>query len=519
MVKFTPIPGVWYKNDYGKLFADIANGHLDEVGTFKALILDDLWFIIYFVMEIPIANKKFVVDACRELEDGPASMTLDVWAREHFKSSIITIAETIQYVVKYPERCTCIFSYKKPAAENFLDSIRKTLEKPIMIRCFPDILYEKPDTQAPSWSLQGGITIKRNSVSRKEATVETSGLVEGMSTGTHFERRIYDDVETADLAENPDQLDKCFSRFEMSDNMGTDGGTERVIGTYYSHSGTLVRIQEKKTIDGKPMYITRIKAATDDGTIDGKPVFLSQERLDKLKTSDHFNSQQLCDPTPSGIRKLEGSLLRDIEPEFIPKNLFKFMVVDQAGDDTDGKGDAWAFHVVGVEPKTDDIGASKVIILDSMITPLRETEATEEIVRMYLRNGIILQVGIEKVGISTTEIHVANALREHGRHIDVVNKTLVLLRPAGRNKNKRIESALAWPLYNSKLFISKDVPSVYRERLRNEMDKFPLWKRDGIDALSYVYDLIRDYRFIIYDNDAPEEEPVDLTGMCPSTGY
>jgi hypothetical protein len=519
MVKFTPVPGVDYKYDYPLIFGNIDNGTLDEIGTLKSLILDDLFFIIYFVMEIPIANKKFVVDACKEMEDGPKTMTLDVWAREHFKSSIITIAETIQYHLKNPEHCTCIFSYKKPAAEDFLDSIRKTYEKEILIRCFPDILYQKPDTQAPSWSLQNGITLKRSGVSRKESTVETSGLVEGMSTGKHFERRIYDDVETADIAENPDQMDKCFSRFEMSDNLGVDGGTERVIGTYYSHSGTLVRIRDKKNIDDSPMYITRIKPATDDGTIDGKPVFLSQKRLDKLKTSGHFNSQQLCDPTPTGIRKLEGSLLRDIEPEFIPKNLFKFMVVDQAGDDTDGKGDSWAFHVIGVEPKTDDIGTSKIIILDSMISPLRETEAIEEIVRMYLRNGIILQTGIEKVGISTTEIHVANALREHGRHIDVVNKTLVLLRPAGRNKNKRIESALAWPLYNSKIFISKDVPSVYRERLRDEMDKFPLWKRDGIDALSYLYDMIRDYRFIIYEDEDVKEDPVDETGMCPSTGY
>ena len=52
---------------------------------------------------------------------------------------------------------------------------------------------------------------------------------------------------------------------------------------------------------------------------------------------------------------------------------------------------------------------------------------------------------------------ISNASRE-GRYISVDNNTLVILRPSGRDKAHRIEAALAWPLFNSKIFISSAVP-------------------------------------------------------------
>ena len=516
MIDFIKNPDCVYAHDYEAIFRDIAAGVIPEKGAYRSLILNDLFFIVYFVMGVPHANHPFIVETCKEVEKGPQSGSLDIWARGHFKSTVITVAETVQYHLKNPEHCTCIFSYKKPAAEDFLDSVRKTYEKPILTACFPDLLYTKPDVESPSWSLQNGIVIRRTGTSRKEATIEASGLVEGMLTGKHFERRIYDDIETDDIKDNPDQLDKCYSKFEMSMNLGTgrDADIERVIGTFYSHAGPLVRIREKEKVNGEKMYTTRIKPATDDGSPDGKPVLVSQDMLDKLKMGEHFYSQQLCDPTPKGVRKLDSSLLREIEPQFIPKDVYKFITIDPAGDDKDGKGDAWAIELWGVEPKADDIGTSNIYLMDAVISPLRHSEAIEEIVRMYMKGGFVQQVGVEKVGQSTTEIHVANALAMKGRHISVENESLVILRPAGREKKQRIESALAWPLYNSKIFISKAVPAVYVDRFKMEMDKFPCWHDDGLDSASYLFDMVKSYQFAYYNDDVvPQYTPVNsLTG-------
>jgi hypothetical protein len=488
----------YYSKDYDAIFRDVATGVLKERDVLRSLFANDLWFLIRYGFGIEKAHHPFVVEMCRMVEEGPKSMTLDVWAREHFKSVTITQGETIQYHLKNPEHCTAIFAYVRPAAKAFLRSIKILCETSDLLKwCFPDVLWSRPEVDAPKWSEDDGLIFKRSGSARKESTIEAWGLIEGMPTGRHFERRVYDDVETDDIRESPDMLDKCFSKFEMSDNLGVDGGIERVIGTYYSHFGPMVKIRDKKRLDGAPMYVTRLIPATADGTREGKPILFSQDRLDKLKMSVHFNSQQLCDPTPLSEVKLNADFLKPIDPKFIPRTIHNFMVLDQAGgDETDKQSkDMWAYGVLGIEPVTDDIGQSNVYLLDVEADKMSHSEGINGIVTMYLRNGIIQQMGVEKVGLSTTEIHISNALRMKGRRLSLDAKNLVLLRPAGRSKEKRVENALQWPLNNGKLHYSTAIPLKYIAAIREEMQKFPFYHVDILDMWAYGYDLFKEYRF------------------------
>ena len=127
-VDFEKRPGVAYKHDYEKILDRARAGIKDpnkpkekedpkalELSTLRALILDDLWFVVYFVMGVKIANHPFWVNSAQEIERGPKDFTLDVWAREHGKSTEITKAETIQCALKNPETSSGIFSLKVSA--------------------------------------------------------------------------------------------------------------------------------------------------------------------------------------------------------------------------------------------------------------------------------------------------------------------------------------------------------------------------------------------------------------------
>jgi hypothetical protein len=209
-----------------------------------------------------------------------------------------------------------------------------------------------------------------------------------------------------------------------------------------------------------------------------------------------FRSQQLLNPTPLGTQRLAFSHIKEVEPKDVPKRLFKFMTVDPAGVRKDKRqGDSWGIVVVGVDPYLDDVGASDLYILDMIIEPMSEAEALSRVVDTYIKSGRVLKLGVEKVGLSTMEIHVTNALRAKGRTVTVESGGMVLLKPAGRAKEQRIEASLAWPLNNGKIHVVSTVPTAYKERLRLEMDKFPFWHDDGLDALAYAYDIIKDYRF------------------------
>jgi len=518
-----------YTKDYDAIFRDVASGRLGERDVLRSLFANDLWFLVHYGFCIPVANHPFWVRMCRMVEQGPRTDTLDIWARFHGKSSILTQAETFQFEMKNPDKCTGIFCYARPAAKKPLRSLKVLMEESDLLRwCFPEVLWARPDVEAPKWSEDDGLILKRSNSSRKESSIEAHGLIEGMPTGSHFERNVFDDLETDDIRESPDMLTKVYSKFQMASvNLGTGSDTDqtRVIGTYYSHFGPNVKIRdmeyprtEKEIEENKParkVYALRLIPGSVDGTREGAPVLMDVNSWEKAKMSAHFNSQQLCDPTPSSEIRLNGAYLKPIEPQFIPRTIYKFMVLDQAGGDETQKqsGDLWSYGVIGIEPVLDDIGQSNVYLLDIEADKMSHSEGIDGVVRMYTRNGIIHQMGVEKVGLSTTEMHITNALRMKGRRLSLDAGNLVLLKPAGRSKEKRVENALQWPLNNGKLFYSTSIPIKYIDAIVEEMQKFPFYHVDILDMWAYAYDLFKEFRFPIRRQEAPVGKVVEAAPL------
>lgn len=508
-MKWQPVEGCNYLFNYYDVVDWIHNEDFDWRSVMHKLCEDDLWFLVYFVLKIPIANCPHWVNSCKEIQEGPRTNTVDIWAREHAKSSCITIAESIQDIIRNPNERICILSYARSAALKFLSQIKYVLETSQFLKdVLPHIFYQEPNKKAYKWSEEGGIWVKRTS-SAKEATVEAYGLLEGMPTGRHYSKLIYDDVVTQDVKDSPDMMQKIKENYDSSLNLGTIDGRKRIIGTFYHHDDPLVYIINKKTPDGEPIYHTRIKPATVNGEWPAEPVYLPMEKLIELSTSDPyvFACQQLCDPTPVGERRLDPSYLQVVPQLKIPDRLYKFMLVDPAGFETGKKtrGDSWALMVIGVVPYLTDIGASDIYILDMKIEPMNEAQAMDSILSMYCRHGRILKLAVEKVGISTMEIHIANALRRKQKYVSIDNGTLHILRPEGRAKAKRIEANLSWPLINGKVFISDSIDREYRSRLSKEMEKFPYWHDDGLDVLSYVYDILKKFSFASVSPDERDE--------------
>lgn len=511
-VKFTPKPecqGLYlhnYLNVQDKMEADKPNAP----HYLQTLVVKDLWFILYFVMKIEAAHCPFVIQACHDVQFGAPSNTLEVYARGHWKSTIVTIAETIQDLMENPNETVCILSYNRSLAQKFLKTIANIFEQSEFLRfLFPWIIPAEPSKEAFRWSEDAGLFLKRSGF-QKEGSVEAWGLIDGMPTGSHFSKLIYDDVETERNITTPEMRQDIIEKFELSKSIGSDGGRRRVIGTFYHHESLLTYLRDlRDPVTDNLIFETRIKPATDNGEPNGVPVLFSPERFSEVRAGDPyvFACQYLCNPTPLSDQKLNPNFLIDVEPSKIPKNLFRFMTIDPAGLDKDKgkKSDAWAILTFGVVPHRDDAGASDIYIIDLFIDTLNEESAPLKIVDMYLKGGLIRKVGVEKVGASTAEIHVKNALRAKGKILSTDNGSLEILRPQGRDKAGRIASNLCWPLNNGKIFISTGIDPKYKARLCDEMKKFPHWHDDGLDVLAYAYDLIKGYSFGAY----PQAEQKD----------
>jgi hypothetical protein len=527
----------YYKYNYEAIFEDIASGKISDIPTYRQLALTDLFFITYFVMENPFMNCPFGIRACNMVEknDPFTGYDVEVWARGHLKSFTMTQGQRVQRILTDPEICALIMSYKKPASDKFVFSVMQTLEKPILIQSFPEILYEKPSTQSPSWSVQNGIIVKRRSTSRKEKTLEGAGLTDGMPTGGHWNDLEYDDVETKDTAQSVEVTKDVIDSYEMSKNLGMpDGSTRRrVIGTFYSHNGLLSHLINKKGIDDKPLHRVRIIPATDDGTKTGKSIFLSQEALDELKSHPYsFNTQQLCNPTPKSEVKIDFNYLRAVEPKDLPKNRVKFILIDPAGDDavTRGKNnDGWAFGCISVEPVMDDLGLSKVFIEDIEYGKMTLDRAIDTGVSIFLRNGRITGLGIERVGTDSTYKHIMDGLSPKRRmEIKKTEKdsgNVVLLSPDGKQKEYRIESTLAWPWNSGKIHYVTTLPQSVLDEIKSECDKFPFHHVDILDMISYVYKMLEKMKYSYFmqmEVEADEDEEIysePQTGRSAGTGY
>lgn len=289
-------------------------------------------------------GRKWLYDRCREVEADPDDH-LDLWSREHYKSTVITFAGIIQEILRDPELTICIFSDVGKVAKPFLHQIMYEFETNEELKqTYPDVLWQEPAREAPSWSLQNGITVKRKS-NPKEASIEAHGLIEGAPTGRHYGLRVYDDVVTQETVNNPDQIAKVTQRWELSDNLGAQPHPRRWhIGTRYSYSDTYQTILDRKVLT------PRLYPATDDGRADGNPVFWDRETWERKKNDQptQYPAQLLQNPAAGEQAMFLPQWLRAYDVR--PHTLNVYIMVDPSkGPTTKTRGDHTAIAVVGMD--------------------------------------------------------------------------------------------------------------------------------------------------------------------------
>src|SRR5215472_3767213 len=125
-------------------------------------------------------HRKRIADwyfaRCTEVQDSPNGH-VDVWAREHGKSEILTYALLIQDILKDSNETIGIFSHTRPLAKQFLRLIKTEFEINEELKAlYPEVLWVDPKRESPKWSVDDGIVVRRSS-NIKESTVEAWGLI------------------------------------------------------------------------------------------------------------------------------------------------------------------------------------------------------------------------------------------------------------------------------------------------------------------------------------------------------
>lgn len=338
----TPAQLVSNINQYPRLLASLQLlSETDKQAHFRNLCLTDLYFFLRYALHRPDVESDWLFARCREVQETP-NECLDLWAREHYKSTVITFALTIQDILNDPELTVAIFSHTRPMAKTFLKQIKNELENNTLLKeLFPDILWQNPQRESPKWNEDEGLIVRRLG-NPKEGTLEAWGVIDGQPIGKHFARRVYDDVITADNVTNPEQVRKTIYFLQLSQDLGKVGGAARYIGTRYTLNDPYAELISRGSVT------PRIHTATHDGRYDGRPVLFSPaewEKRKKERTRFLIAAQYLQNPLADEEATFQIPWLRPYEVR--PKTLNVFIMADPSRGRS-ATSDNTAISVIGL---------------------------------------------------------------------------------------------------------------------------------------------------------------------------
>lgn len=322
---------------------------LDDKG--RALLnCNDRFYLLTISCKRKDAWNPWIFERCREVEADPDGH-LDLWARYHYKSSVGTFSGCIQEILVDPEITIAIMSGTNGIAQPFLIQIQEELERnDDLKRIHSDVLWQEPRKEAPMWSREKGLVVKRKG-NPKEATVEAFGLIDGMRTGKHYKLLNYDDLIDETMVDNPDIVKKVTQRWELSDSLGSLTLTRKWHwGTRYSYADTYGILIERAVLK------ERRYPATEDGTLNGKPVLLSPERWAEVKLAQRstVNAQMLLNPLAGNENTFSTTGFKHYD--VIPTVMNVFIMIDPSKGKSK-RSDRTAIAVVGI-----DVGGNKYLL-------------------------------------------------------------------------------------------------------------------------------------------------------------
>ena len=442
----------------------------------------DLYFLARRLLGYQDLTPGFHLPLCQRIETTPYRKNLWLLPRDFFKTSIITVARSIQLFLRDPNIRILIASNKAENAEAMLREIKGHLINPILQALFPEILWMDPAHQAEQWTT-GAITVKRTRRA-KEGTIETVGA-EGELTSKHYDYMIFDDVVGLENSQTRDQLLRTIRWWQTAQGLTEPHTKQDIVGTPWHYADLYAWLKEQRDKQGMELGFYRRPAWELDEhgrRIPAFPERWSLKRLDEEKLVQGtavFASQRLLDPIDeeTAVFPRRQAIVRDRQTFPPLDQLWLCMTVDPAISTK-----AWADYsaiAVGGFARDDTL-----YLLGLKRGRWTESSLIREIYALWEAFPGIRVIGFEMVGFAKIYRRV---LASEGEQRGVQLPVLALERDTRITKNVRIR-ALQPRWEGGRLVLASDLPAL--EDFLEEAERFRLTKESTHDdMLDAVVDL------------------------------
>jgi hypothetical protein len=317
--------------------------------------------------------------------------------------------------------------------------------------------------------------------------------------------RIYDDVVSPESVTTPDQINKTTAAWELSDNLGANGGRKWHVGTRYHFGDTYNSIMERGALT------SRLHAATDNGQPDGNPVLMTPQQWEDKKIIQGpatIACQMLQNPIAGQQAMFDVNDLQVYEVR--PQTLNVYILVDPARSMKKGSANS-AIAVIGID------SARNKYLLDGINHRLDlrgRWEAVRDMRKLWMnKRGVQgLWVGYESFGALADLDYFKERMEVEQNSFPIVELTWP--RDGEGSKDDRVQR-LGPDLRSHKFFIPSDTKTLTsnQEKCKNIGQEFRIAKAiKRRDSDGNIYDLsVMLKEQIMFYPFAPLKDLIDAT--------
>lgn len=417
--------------------------------------------------------------------DPRKNLLLLLMPRGTFKSSVVTIGFTLQFILNEPNARILIdsetFSKSKAFLREIIDHLINNESYREIFKAIHGMYPYTKKSEAKLWTDSEVILPCRN-VAKKEPTISCAGI-DVTKNGMHYDLIVADDLHSEKNVTNKEQIQQVIDHYKLAFSLLDPGKPMIIIGTRWDYSDLYQHIID---FENEDFNILKKSAYNPDGSL-FFPEVLSEEALDKIRRRQGtgiFSKQYLNEPVSDENATFKRDYMQRIPwAEVRGRPMNWYWIIDPSYSDPRGGStyaDYAAFVLVGMDYMRElyvrHIIRAKMTYGD-IINKMFEVNNDPMFDDIKQAKFIL-----ETIGTKSLSYELASEQRRRGTWLPVTE-----IKSRTNNKEERIR-ALA-PYYENKhVYHIKECPQI--EDLEYELLHFPTARYDDCsDAFATVLEV------------------------------
>lgn len=488
-------------------------GYLDVTEDVHGPIIDRLQkFMGGSDVERPDGTFEYI-PACPVYQLQGARREIFLDPRGHLKTTVITIAHSIQWVLNYPDIRILISTAVTEQANAILKEIKEHFQFNEHFRTvFPE--FCPPDTRAADWGTQDRFTVPCRRKHRKEPTCWTTSVGKVIA-GWHPDVIKCSDMVDKENVKTPGgiaevishfgHLNPLLERYDARDGFPASTGWITVEGTRYDFGDLYGHLMKSDSWKANALVRGAIKP---DGTSLWPSRFPLVE-LEKIRTDPSvgdwiFSAQYLnkCLPPEGGLCDPKGL-------PFVPAHVISGLMpqlrvhctIDLAGMEPSTRGDWTVLTVAGFDRD------GRMYVIECLCDHFSPDDVIEQVFLLHARYPQMIDFRVEK------EAHARVLLpflrREMGKR-QRFPSIWPIKRDNRTSKQQRILGLRPW-LKQGLIRFSDAIPFAIRQEILDEVAQFPS-QSSGVhdDILDTLADMLQSRDGGVTDDVVPDGPDMKL---------